>query len=148
MNQGKFQALAQRLGQRREKNLRERRPLPHYEPAFHELEVEIEDVRPSKQLSLTFEELNPVLEVYQRFDSRAREIEWSVYSGSGEFLLQFGCRLEAGIYEVHSIHAELFQDREEMRGYLEELNHRLARLYPSLELLRGSDNQPLLQKRG
>lgn len=146
MNQGKFQALAQRLGQRREKNLRERRPMPHYEPIFRDLDVE--EVRPSKQLSLTFEELNPVLEVYQRFDSRAREIEWSVYSGSGEFLLQFGCRLEAGIYELHSIHPELLQGGEEMSAYLEELNHRLASLYPALELLREKDGEPLLQKRG
>jgi hypothetical protein len=146
MNQGKFQALAQRLGQRREKNLRERRPMPHYEPIFRDLKVE--EVRPSKQLSLTFEELNPVLEVYQRFDSRAREIEWSVYGGSGQFLLQFGCRLETGIYEIHSLHPELLGGGEEMSAYLEELNHRLATLYPALELLRGKDGEPLLQKRG
>ncbi|HKY63607.1 MAG TPA: hypothetical protein VJR29_09320 [bacterium] len=146
MNQGKFQALADRLGQRREKNLRERRPMPHYEPIFRDFDVE--EVRPSKQLSLTFEELNPVLEVYQRFDSRAREIEWSVYGGNGEFLLQFGCRLDGGVYEIHSIHPELLQSREEMRGYLEELNRRLATLYPALELLQDRDGKPLLQKRG
>ena len=146
MNQGKFQALAERLGQKREKALRERRPLPHYEPVHRELEFE--EPRLSQQLSLTFEELNPVLEVYQRFDSRAREIEWSVYNGSGEFLLQFGCLLDGGNYEVHSIHPELFQTREEMRGYLEELNRRLATLYPALELLCGKDGEPILQKRG
>ena len=146
MNQGKFQALADRLGQRRQQNLRERRPLPHYQPIHPDFEEE--EVRPSHQLSLTFEEINPVLEIYQRFDSREREIEWSVYSGSGEFLIQFGCRLDPGIYEVHSIHPELFQARDEMRGYLEELNRRLGTLYPALELNRGIEGTPVLQRKG
>jgi hypothetical protein len=146
MNQAKFQALAQRLGQRRQQCLSERRPLPHYEPIFQHPEEDA--TLPSHQLSLTFEELNPVLEIYQRFDSRQREIEWSVYSGSGEFLLQFGCQLDPGIYEVHSIHPELLQSGEEMQGYLEELNRRLATLYPALELQRGQAGEAILQKRG
>lgn len=144
MNQGKFQALASRLGQRRQQNLRERHPLPHYEPIFQHPEEE--PVISSPQLSLTFVELNPVLEIYQRFDSREREIEWSVYSGSGEFLLQFGCRLDPGIYEIHTIHPELLQGREEMNSYLEELNRRLQTLYPALELTRGEKGEAILQK--
>lgn len=142
--QPKFQALAELVSQRRQERLEEiRRQSPH-PPPFPETR---ERPQGPRQIALTFEDLSPVLDVFQRFDEASREIEWSFYSSSGEFLLQFGFSLAEGRYRIHSLHPELFLDRAEMRGYLEAINKRLGSGYPLLELVHERGLNPSIQRK-
>ena len=144
MSQFKFQALAELVSQRRQERIEEIRkqsPHPALFPESHE------KPRGPKQISLTFEDLSPVLDVYQGFDEASREIEWSFYSSSGEFLLQYGFSLAEGSYRVHSVHPELFLERAEMRGFLEAINQRLDSAYPRLELVQTSGRAPIVQRK-
>jgi len=144
MVQPKFHALADLVGQRRQEHLDQIR----HQQAQTGLFPEEEQAHPApRQMNLTFEELNPVLEVYQHFDERAREIEWAFYSSSGEYLLQFGFSLAANSYQIHSLHPELFLPREEMRGYFEAINLRLGTGYPKLELVLDQGRNPQIQRK-
>lgn len=143
MSQFKFQALAELVSQRRQERIEEiRKQSPH--ALFPETQ---EKPRGPKQISLTFEDLSPVLDVYQGFDEASREIEWSFYSSSGEFLLQYGFSLAEGSYRVHSVHPELFLERAEMRGFLEAINQRLDSAYPRLQLMQSPGRGPTVQRK-
>lgn len=144
MTQPKFQALADLVGKRRQDHLNE----IHRSPNRDWEKKQGGQAQPSfQQANLTFEDLSPVLEVFQNFDERSREIEWTYYSASGEFLLQFGFPLATNHYEIHSIHPELFLAREEMRGFLEAINRRLESAYPVLELVAEEGRNPRIQRK-
>ncbi|MFO1462646.1 MAG: hypothetical protein U1F66_02640 [bacterium] len=140
----KFHALAELVSQRRQEHLDQ---IHRQQPQPCPFPEERDPIPAPSQMALTFEDLSPVLEVYQRFDEDHREIEWSFYSGTGEFLLQFGFSLAEGRYQIHSIHPELFLAREEMRGYCEAINRRLGTGYPLLELVLDAERKPLIQRK-
>jgi len=144
MTQPKFQALADRVGKRRQDHLNE----IHQSPNRDWGEKKKAKAPPSfQQSNLTFEDISPVLEVFQNFDEHSREIEWTYYSASGEFLLQFGFALATNHYQIHSLHPELFLAREEMRGFLEAINRRLGSGYPILELVLDEGRNPIIQRK-
>ena len=143
MNQPKFQALAELVSQRRHEQIQRIRNQSYHSGLFPP-EGKAEN---TKQIALTFEDLSPVLDVFQRFDEASREIEWSFYSSTGEFLLQFGFSLAEGRYRIHSLHPELFLDRSEMRGYFEAINRRLGSGYPLLELVHERGLNPSIQRK-
>src|SRR5262250_3512067 len=94
----KFQALADQVTQRRREHLEDL----NRDSELRDLDLlEGGQARPkAEQIPFTFEELSPTLEVFQTFDEKGREIEWSFYTSGGEFLLQFGFGLASRQYEI------------------------------------------------
>ncbi|HCU25425.1 MAG TPA: hypothetical protein DF383_10445 [Deltaproteobacteria bacterium] len=138
MTHFKFNALGAALAQKRHERLHQ---IHKKSPSPAEVSAA------ASQLELAFEEILPSIEVYQHFDEELREIEWSFYTPSGEFLLQFGFNLQERLFHLYSLHPELFLSREEMPGYLEAIQRRLEKLSPALELVEIPGRGPALQVR-
>ncbi len=134
MTQHKFITLADRLTQRRIESMEKLyRPKTETPPPHR------------RQLKLDFLGEEGALEVFHRFDSKSREVEWSYYTKEGCFLLQFGFCLVDQSYRIYTLHPALFQADAVMQGHLEAINQNLKAQFPSLKLICSQEEGPSIQ---
>lgn len=146
MSHPKFNALAEKLSRRRLGHLsRVSRP---EEPAFQHKSFQIpQDPGINPQLPFPFARGEGTLDVFRRFNSASREIEWSYYSGAGEFLINFSFNLEDKSYQIISLHPGLLKSKGIMEKYLASLQKDLQGIYPGLELIRLAGEGPVIRPR-
>lgn len=139
----KYHALADRLMKRRLEHLNEvqtRRGEDDANPAKNRVSLH------GKQIPLAFAQEPMALEIFHQFDTQHREVEWSYYTETGEFLLQFGFSLEDHSYQVYMTHPALFHDREDMDTYLTAIQESLSQHYPPLALARDDSGRVEIQR--
>ncbi len=139
----KFTALADRMMQRRLGHLKKIEDAPDLE---WNLPPDLIEEKNQLQLDFAFPQSMASLDIFQNFDEKLREVEWSFYNPEGEFLLHFAFSLQDLSYKVFAIHPCLLEGKGKMPNYLEAINYRLKRNYPALELRKFSGEGPKIQK--
>jgi hypothetical protein len=142
----KFHALGDRIMHRRLEHLKSIE-LPQRGEDLDSSSLKLrEEEEGGTQLRLAFQRQSRLLDVFHKLDSQTREVEWSYYGRSGEFLLHFALDLKNRAYQVFSIHPCLLSEGGEMKPYLDAINNHLRGHYPPLELAVDKLQGPIVQR--
>ena len=140
MSQNKFNALADKITQRR---LDHQGRFPASEPVpIPSKTIKFQHRRPNPQLPFSFAGVASSVEVFHRLDPVRREIEWSYYTDRGDFLIHFSFDLKKKSFQVISLSPTLGGGEN---SYLACLQEDLAGIFPGLELVQVAGEGPVIR---